>query len=775
MRASNIFRKCGVLLLLATGTASALDPSKALSQYVRERWGPERGFPRGPVYSITQTPDGYLWIGTEAGLVRFDGLNFKLITGETPTTSVLGLLADNENNLWIRLPGPALLRYRDGVFEDAMAKLGMPYSNITVMSRSYAGGLLVARLEEGVVLHDKGKFRSNLVASPLARSPVLSISQTENGDIWMGTRDAGLFRQSGKTVTAISQGLPDTKINCLLIDGGDRLWVGTDGGIVHWDGAKLSSAGVPGSLTDFQALAMARDHDANIWVGTNSRGLLRVNSQGVASFEGPQAEGEAVTAIFEDREGNLWMGRADGIERLSDSAFTTFSLTEGLPTDGNIPSWVDPSDRLWFAPAYGGLWWVRDKLRGQIKLDGLDRDVLYAIAGNDDNLWLGRQRGGLTHLHSENGIMTAKTYRRRDGLAEDSVYSVHVARDGSVWAGTLSSGVSRLQDGRFTTYRVADGLASNTVTSILEAKDGTTWFATPSGVSSLSKGQWQTFGLAEGLPSLNVNCLWEDSTGILWVGTAAGLAFRTPAGFMAARGLPGQLQEPVLGITEDRYGWLWLATSAHVARVNRANLSRGHLDEGDLREYGLADGLRGTEGVKRHRSVFNDGRGRIWFSLNRGISMVDPARLVSSSSPVLARVQTIASDGELLDWHQSAEIPSGRRRITLGFAGLGLSAPERVRFRYILEGFDRGWSQPSTAREAVYTNLDPRHVPLPRFGKRARQQLEWKRSLRCPDHPTPVLASVVVSNKQRCGGGIGGGGNLSSAIAADDQSTGRAF
>lgn len=707
MRASSIFRRFGVLLLLAAGTANALDPSKTLSQYVRERWGPERGFPRGPVYSIAQTTDGYLWIGTEAGLVRFDGLNFKLITGETPMTTVLGLLADNENNLWIRLPGPALLRYRDGVFEDAMTKLGMPYSNITVMSRSYRGGLLVARLEPGVVIHDKGKFGLNMEATPLARSPVLSVSQTQNGDIWMGTRDAGLFRLSGTSVSAITKGLPDTKINCLLADDQHRLWVGTDRGVVQWDGAKLAPAGIPDSLNQFQALAMTRDRDRNIWVGTNSRGLLRVNHQGVAEFNAAQEGSEAVTAVFEDREGNLWVGGADGIERLSDSCFTTFSGTEGLPTDGSIPVYVDSEDRLWFAPLTGGLWWIRGRQQGQVKLDGLDRDVIYAIAGDGEGLWLGRQRGGLTRLRHQNGSYSAKTYTRRDGLPEDSVLSVYVGRDGSVWTGTLSGGVGKLKGDRITTYKAADGLASNTAASILETKDGSMWFATPNGLSSFAGGKWRTHGLTEGLPSSNVNCLLEDSGGVLWAGTATGLAFQDSAGLHALGRPPRSLQDPILGIAEDRHGWLWLATSAHVLRVSRTKLIQGSLGEGDVLEYGLADGLRGLEGVKRHRSVVSDSHGRIWFSLNRGISMVDPDRLVSRSAPVLTRVETISTDGEPLSWSGSAVIPGGRRRITLRFTGLGLSAPERVRFRYMLERFDPGWSQPSTAREAIYTNLGP--------------------------------------------------------------------
>jgi signal transduction histidine kinase len=276
-----------------------------------------------------------------------------------------------------------------------------------------------------------------------------------------------------------------------------------------------------------------------------------------------------------------------------------------------------------------------------------------------------------------------------------------------VWAGTLSGGVSRLTDGKFTNYTTANGLASNTVASILEATDGTMWFATPTGLSALARNHWQTYKAADGLPSDDVNCLLQDSEGVLWIGTAAGLAFRGPSRFQSPSGVPADLREQVLGLAEDKFGSIWIATSNHVMRVNREKLLHGALADGDVREYGLADGLRGVEGVKRQRSVVTDPKGRIWFSMNKGISMVDPARLRSNSTPAIAHVQAISADGNPIGLRSAIHIPGGRQRIQFTYAGLSLSVPERVRLRYQLEGFDRGWSEPATAREAVYTNLPP--------------------------------------------------------------------
>ncbi len=213
---------------------------------------------------------------------------------------------------------------------------------------------------------DFGSWRASDLPSArdLPRSPVTSIAQTSDGDVWMGTRDAGLFRFAGGKTSAIRNGLPDLKINCLLPGANQDLWVGTDNGIVRWNGSELTGTGLPPSLNRFQALAIVRDRDANIWVGTDSRGLLRFNSQGVASLE--ESDPKAITALFEDREGNLWIGSANGLERLRDSAFVTFSRPEGLPTDGSNPLFVDADSRLWFPPVGGGLLWMKDGKHGSI-------------------------------------------------------------------------------------------------------------------------------------------------------------------------------------------------------------------------------------------------------------------------------------------------------------------------------------------------------------------------------------------------------------------------
>jgi signal transduction histidine kinase/ligand-binding sensor domain-containing protein len=693
-------------------TASALDPNRAMSQYVHDRWGPEQGFPGGAVYAIAQTADGYLWIGTEHGLVRFDGLNFHLMKHTdapgAPEGPVSGLTADLEGNLWIRTQYMGLLRYREGTFQNILAVSAWADNGVTAMGRSRNGQIMFVVPTNGALTYRDGKVVVLGSSSGWPHFLVISIAEAADGTVWMGTRDTGLFSLTNGRISAMAQVSPDRKINCLLPLDNRELWIGTDNGVERWNGAELTQTGVSPALERVQTLAMMRDQEANIWIGT-AAGLLRSNAAGVSPLAEPgQRLGVGIAALFEDRERNLWIGGTQGIERLRDSAFLTYSTPGGQHSDNNGPLYVDQQNRTWFAPADGGLSWLKGIETGHVKDASLDKDVVYSITGGDDELWIARQRGGLTRLRYESGSFTSQTFTQADGLAQNSIYAVHRSRDGTVWAGSLSNGVSRFKNGRFTNYTTATGLSSNSIVSIAEGADGTMWFATPNGLSTLlPQNRWRTYTAREGLPPGNLNCLVQDSGGVLWIGTAAGLAFLSGGQVKVPREAPESLREQVYGIAPDRSGGLWIATSNHVVRVNREKLLSGTVGNEDVREYGLADGLRGVEGVKRQASVVTDSLGRIWFSLNGGISVVDPARLAGGAVPTLVHVLSVSADGRFMDARDSLRIPPATHRVALSFVGLSLSIPERVTYRYWLDGVDHGWSEPTAIREAVYNNLSP--------------------------------------------------------------------
>jgi len=683
--------------------ARALDPNRLPSQYVGEQWTTGSRFPGGAVNGIAQTADGYLWIGTDRGLMSFDGFTFRPVSFGSITTAsnvpILQLLTDARGTLWIRPEGAYLVSQKNGNLESDRHGLFA----ITAVARDNHAGVLVSDVEQGTFRLRADDVQKLAPASP----PVVSLAETADGKIWLGTLGDGLFLVAGGRATQVDAGLPDRKINCLLAIGNDELWVGTQTGLYRGNGSGFRRVEVPAFLGSVQVLSILRDRDSNIWAGT-ARGLLRINAKGIAFSEEGELRGDGgINALFEDREGNLWIGGARGLGRIRDSAFVTYSSVNDPRFEHTGPIYVDRDGRTWFAPAQGGLY-VLQNGRVQPATAAIPAtEVVYSISGEGDEVWAGRQRGGLTHLQVRNRAIVSQSYTEANGLAQNSAYAVYESRDGSVWAGTVNGGVSKFTSGRFTTYTTAQGLASNTISSILETRDGGMWFATPNGLSSFSNGQWKTYRTVEGLPSPAVNCLFEDSSGTLWTGTSLGLAFFASGHFQGPHEAPDVLREQIFGMADDKSGRLWIATSGHVLRVPRDKLLGGAVKAVDVRSYDQADGLDSTEGVKRSRSVVSDSAGRIWFSLSNGLSVVNPSQITDDSVPGLPRIEAITADDSTADLAASVRIPPSPRRITVEYTGLSLAVPGRIRFRYFLENFDSNWSQPVAAREAVYTNLGP--------------------------------------------------------------------
>ena len=684
-----------------------LSPNKTLSQYLREQWNTEQGFPGGPINAFAQTPDGYLWIGTETGLVRFDGVHFRIFqhsnTPTLPDGPILGLAVDGEGDLWVRL-GPTLLRYQNEVFHDVVLSPKTTDTRFTAMCAGRNGEILFASHQDGIVRYNKGKLEKlvpGVGLSPL----VISMAVAPDGTVWMGSRGQGVFYLEGGRIHSVTEGLPDSKINSLLAIRNQELWVSTDDGLTRWNGNEFTQLGISQVIKHIQSSVLAKDRDGNVWVGT-SNGLIRIDPNGGSYLERTEnRSAKPVTALFEDREGNLWVGSTHGLERFRDSVFTSYSVANGLASDNDGALFVDAEGRAWFAPTEGGLYWMKD---GQVKIvkdAGLENDVVYSIDGGKNELWIGRQHGGLTHLRFEDQRFTTETYTQKEGLAQDSVYVVHENRDGTVWAGTLSGGLSRWKNGSFKTYSIANGLGANSVSTILEGSNGTMWFGTPNGLASLSNEQWHTYTSQDGLPPGNVNCLLESPAGVLWIGTVNGLAIMRSGNIRLLNGGPEALHEKIFGMVADKKGSIWLATEGHILQIERDEVLNDELSDKAFREYGLEDGLRSTRVVKRQKSVVVDTLGRIWLSTEKGLSFVDPKAISFASAPALVHIEGVSSDGRFLQLADTLHIPAPHRRITLDYTALSLAVPDRIRFKYKLDGYDQDWSEATATREAVYTNL----------------------------------------------------------------------
>ena len=711
------------LLLVVLGSvcvpfpSAANRPPKHLSQYLREEWGSEKGFPGGPINAIAQTRDGYLWLGTQTGLVRFDGWSFRLFsqtsTNGNPIGSVLGLVADAEGSLWVRLLGSGLLRYRDGKFEDFWNTFGSPERAVTQMYRDADGRAIFATMVNGTLAYDHGKFTSVTPNPGLANFVITAVATGPEGAYWLGTRDLGLYDTRQGKISPRRDVSTERKINALL-SVGNQLWIGTDAGLLLWNGHETARIGPDSPLGKRQILSLSDDGDGNIWAGTD-HGVYRLDPESdfAPKAENTEADGP-VSAILADREGNIWIATPRGLERLRNTIFTSYGVTDGLPEESNGLVHVDSDGRTWFAPIRGGLYWLKDMRVGRIREAGLDKDVVYSIAGVNGDLWVGRQQGGLTHLQNVEGKWHAASYTTANGLAQNSVYTVRLSHDGTVWAGTLNEGLTKIKNGKSETFTTERGLISNTIASILESRDGTMWFATPRGLSGLSNNRWLLYSSRDGLPSDDVNCLFEDSAGTLWIGTMNGLAALRSGNIWSPAQGPDLLHKPIFGLREDANGSLWISTSNHIAMVSREKLLQPDFDSADMRQFGDADGLSTTEGVKRDEVADSDNSGKIWFVLKRGLSVVETNRLRADSPPAILHLEELSVDGNPMPLQNSARISPNPCRITISYAGISLSVPERVRFKYKLDGFEPDLERGSRLPRSELHKPASRSIPVPR-------------------------------------------------------------
>jgi ligand-binding sensor domain-containing protein len=516
----------------STTAAYALDPARALSQFVREEWGVERGFVGGVVHAIAETPDGYLWLGTDQGLLRFDGATFTLVAESDVSASgaaVLDLAVDGNGDLWIRRRSPIVQRLSKGRFEDALFSLSPKEEFVMAIARGSSGSVLFAGRFHGVARRAGARFET--MAPWSIEDPVRAMVEAPDGRVWLGTEGSGLFSLFDGRITRGPGDLAHDTIEALSPAPDRSLWIGTQRGLRRWRGHETTTEGVPSALRGLHVLSMLRDRDENVWLGT-TEGLAKVGPDGTVVFDRAGARARVgvtagrVTALFEDREGSLWIGGAAGIARLRQGGFTAYAGAEGLPADHVGPIHVDAAGRTWFAPVQGGLYWLQHGHVERVTAAGLDRDIVYTIAGGGGDVWVGRKQGGLTRLRVAGGVVQAATFTHQHGLARGSVVALHRSRDGAIWAGTLGAGASvgraNAAGISFSTYTVENGPASNTigsnnVTSIAETADGTVWFATPQGLSAFANGRWRTYGVAEGLPAAAVNCVLGGATGeSLW-------------------------------------------------------------------------------------------------------------------------------------------------------------------------------------------------------------------------------------------------------------------
>jgi signal transduction histidine kinase/ligand-binding sensor domain-containing protein len=670
-----------------------------LQQYKRVEWNSDQGLSSGRIQALSQTPDGYLWIGTSKGLLRFDGVRFVPILTplKQPLPQILGLTIDKDGILWARA-GDTRLRQ---VERDSIS------SPVSIEKKFIAIVATVAGQTSGIYATSTDKSVLRLIKNHVDQLPIhlhtllISISEGSDRRLWIGT-DRGLLSWTGGQPKLVTSWDVDQKTNCLLADGNGHVWVGTDDGLAYWDGQRL----VPRSfgsqdMQHLQVLAILKDRDSNFWIGT-SKGLLRYNSAGAEWVQtGSDGEHMPVTALLQDREGDIWFGSGSTLQRLEITPIVPMRLSDSTSGGSFGPLYVDPHGRVWFAGLGRGLYWMEHGIAHEVLNEGLPNDEVYSIDGEGDHIWVGRRSGGLTRLSSGNGTLESKTWTTVDGLSQNSVYAVRVTSSGAVWAGTLTGGVNRFADGQFWHIDEKDGLPANDISAIELGDRGQVWIGTSGGVCKMENLLCLPLFNGRQPQPKDVLSLFEDQARGLWIGTSHGLLLANDHGQHPVS-LGAGPQPRVLGVALDAVGRLWIEGDLAVMSAVPGELLASK--NASIRSYGAEEGLQSNEGVHRSRSMVADSSGQVWMSTANELAMVgmQPTPLPT----VIPHVEEISADGALLD-RNHAEVPPGARRLSFSFTGLDLHAPKRVRFRYRLDDFDKTWSDVGSDREATYTNLAP--------------------------------------------------------------------
>jgi signal transduction histidine kinase/ligand-binding sensor domain-containing protein len=703
------------LLGAASRCEASLDPSKEITQYVRQSWNAEAGLPQSSVQAIAQTADGYLWIGTEEGLARFDGVRFTVFDKKnTPalhSNQVTALLVDREQNLWIGTHGGGISRFNKGQITAATHLREATDLTVNALFQDHQGVVWAGTAGAGLLRFAGDNTTSLTTASGLADNSVFAMAEDSRGVLWVGTY-RGLSRLvDGKPQTlSKDEGLAGRYIRAICADGSGALWVGTIGeGLWRLGNAGQKNLKLTDGLTDNAITALLVDHAGTLWIGTQGGGLNRLSGGKLSALQEKDAQsGSGIWAIFEDRAGSLWTGSSSsGLSHFRDGVFTTIGKHEGLASDMVLPVFQDHNGAIWIGSDEGLTRWQDGTFKIYGTKDGLPDGFVFSITEDTaGTLWVAT-RLGLARMKDKQ----FRIYSEKDGLPNKTVICMLADRKGGIWVGSRG-GLSHFNGERFETTTTANGLSNDFVLSLYEDRVGTLWIGTDAGLNRLRDGEITIYTIRQGLSNDVVWSVTGDADGALWLGTNGGGVDRFKNGqFSAITTESGLTDDAVFDVLDDRQGRLWMTSNKGISWASKHELNE--FADGTRKRiapvaYDTKDGLRSREcngGFQPAGLVTSDGR--IMIPTTKGLTVANLTHLVNPSEPLNVVLESVEANDREFSLVDRLEIPPGLGKLVFSFTAPNFSSPEKLKFRYRLEGFDHDWSAATNRREAYYTNIQP--------------------------------------------------------------------
>jgi signal transduction histidine kinase/ligand-binding sensor domain-containing protein len=704
-------------LLLALALSAA-----APAQYRLDARTTDDGLPQNSVHSILQTPDGYLWFTTSDGLVRYDGVRFRVFdksgTPGLASNRFRVLHLGSDGTLWAGTENGGLTGYRDGQFKSYTAADGLPDNWVRGILDEPGGGGLLVFTSRGLVRFSAGRFAP--YAPGAERINPFEVAPSRAGGFWY-LDYAGAHRRdaSGLTSYTTREGISSRTLTAILEDREGRVWVGTrDSGVNLLRDGRVTVLGAREGLPEPHVTDVYEDRDGRVWVGTASGGLARYEGGRFVTYVPPGGSpGKGVYAMFQDREGTLWLGTINnGLNRLGRDLVRVYWEREGLADNYTYPVHEDRAGTIWVGTWNKGL----HRLEGDrfALYRGLEeRPPAYVAAVYDDaegRLWV----GGEGHLWPDRGALVGyfRAGRFTDmtgelGLAGQGVRVIRQDRGGAFWFGT-KGGLTRYGGGAVRRYTSRDGLAADEVVDVLEDRRGDLWVATTGGVSRLGGGRVESFTARDGLASNHVRTLHETEDGAVWVGTYDGGLSRIKDGRVATvRAADGLFNNGVFRILGDDRGNFWISSNRGIYRVARRQLEdfmEGRASSVISVPYGKEDGLISTEcNGGRQPAGVRARDGRLWFPTQAGVAVIDPREVTHNplAPPVL--VEEVLVGREAVPAVAGVTLRPGQENVEIRYTGLSFVKPAEVKFRYRLEGLEDEWVEAGTRRAAYYSHLPP--------------------------------------------------------------------
>jgi ligand-binding sensor domain-containing protein/signal transduction histidine kinase len=707
-----------VLLLATLGlpkTAFGLDPSRALTQYVHRIWQVQQGLPQGGILQVFQTREGYLWLATQTGLVRFDGVRFQpvedIIPGAPANLWVRAAFEDSHGALWLGSNESGIYRLgRDGANQSTVTQYttaqGLPSNTIQCLAPGRDGVVWVCT-ENGLARMD--------ISRPEPRFQIVDNTEIENvraacedasGNLWVGgDGPQAVVRENGEFTSRPLKGIPASASVRAFLCTGDTVWAGTSDGLVRIHGSEQHLFAMKNGLADNFVFSLSQGSENTIWIGTRN-GYSRMRNGSFESFHPQEGLSQSTAmSVFEDREGTLWVGTKRGLNQFVDGRGVPYTLSEGLPSNEAGPVLEDRAGAVWAGTLDSGLARFDGRaFRTLTTRDGLASNTVLALAEDRGGaLWVGTQNG----LNQLRGGRVAETYTIARGLPGNVIRTLYQDRAGVLWAGT-EKGLASFRNGRFETVA---GAPRDAVVAISENRDGHLVFATERGVFEGVSGGFREI-TANGVAIRPVSTLYRDSDGLLWMGLNGGglrlLDGTQITGFQARDGL---YDGEIYGIVRDDQDRLWMACSRGIFSVPRSELLQfaiGALKKVTSNPYSPMDAQRVIEGQSGVAPVLSRSRdGHLWFSTIRGLLVLDPDHWQREATPPQVVIENPIVNGRSEVPERIGQLPPGQNNLEFGYAGLAYYLPNRLRFRYMLEGYDRDWTDAGNRREAFYTNLPP--------------------------------------------------------------------